>query len=319
MTTPGVTWNEEQDKPLLTAPVIEHLPTRRGQGLYKETAPSWEFGVPWGGVGAWRPAKRSFHSAWINCVALEFTLPEGSFSYLDAIRGLGPPDGGTVEDLFRTVDSYFLNLLTWVGVACDHDTDHEQALSRSEIPGNGLVIRSIEPDGRVSSSTGSTRMSMVSIDTRNDVLNLGTVRKLITLANQDVMPHDSHLLMREAHAARRRGRRRRAVIDAGTATELGLAEWNVASNGDAIPKGGRPRTLGWYVGQAKGVVPANTHTGLVEVRNNAVHHNLVPTHPQVIEALSIADTIVNSIEPLPRELHRTPLNARTPTKPRFWA
>ena len=73
------------------------------------------------------------------------------------------------------------------------------------------------------------------------------------------------------------GNHRRAVIDAGTAVELMLADFNRRVTKVATPP--RP-TLGWYVGQsaiAKAVgFPATTQQDLVDLRNDAVHHNKTP-------------------------------------------
>lgn len=294
--TPSVSWTDD-DRPYLVPPVVEHLPTRRGQGIHASDGLSWENGVPWGDVASWRPADRKFGSAWVNCVAVEFALPKGSFDYLDSTGSLGPPHGGTVAELFRNVDSWFLDLLAWVGVARDHDTDHLEPLNLGEAPGQGLTIRSVESDGRVSSLTSSTELSISMSNV--EPVNLATWRSLLRLVDAGTRPHDSHLLLRGAHIARRRDYRRRAVIDAGTATELVLAEWNVRSNGNRQPPRGRFKTLGWYVIQASAVVPNNAMADLVNIRNNAVHNNYTPTRAEMIEALNIASTIVNAVEPLP--------------------
>ncbi|CUR57329.1 hypothetical protein NOCA240056 [metagenome] len=290
--TPAFVWGTD-DRPHLVAPHVDHLPTQRGQGV----GTLWEHGAPWGAINSCNPSKRTFETAWVNAVALKFALPAGSFGYLDAINRLGPPHGGSVAELFRNIDSWFLELLVWVGVSHDLDTDHLQPLAYGETPGEGLTIRSIESDGTLSSlmSASETRIYMA----RHQGVKLGTLRTLVKLVNDSTQPHDSHLLLREAHLARRRGRLRRAVIDAGTATELALAEWNVRSNGNKQPPRGRFATLGWYVIEAKAVVPTNTMADLVNRRNDAVHKNLTPTPAQAIEAVRLAETIVHGLEPLP--------------------
>ena len=80
--TPSVNWTDD-NRPYLVPPAVEHLPTRRGQGIHASGGLSWENGIPWGDVPSWRPSRRKFGSAWVNCVAIEFALPKGSFGYLE--------------------------------------------------------------------------------------------------------------------------------------------------------------------------------------------------------------------------------------------
>ena len=116
-------------------------------------------------------------------------------------------------------------------------------------------------------------------------------------ANLNVAPTDARLLLRDAYAENRRGRTRRAVIDAGSAVELTLADFAAR---ESVTMPARP-TLGVYVNklQTRASLPANTEVALTHVRNAAIHKNRIPTHADSSTALGIASTVLNAHDPLP--------------------
>jgi hypothetical protein len=114
------------------------------------------------------------------------------------------------------------------------------------------------------------------------------------------MPEDAHLLLREGWAALRRSRLQGAVIDAGAAVELTLADFNRTVTKVNPPKA---PTLGWYISQpalvAGASLPSNIKADLVDVRNAAIHRNSTPSHAKARVALEMAKGLVKRLKPLP--------------------
>lgn len=281
--------------PSLMAPLVKHLPQGRGSGISSPGA--WVHGeVPWGVIGGLMHGKPM--GAWVECVTLEFALPDGSFGHLGAVNRLGAPHGGTVEAYFDGVDEWFHSLATWVGVAIDQDTTHDAPpIETLRTPGAGLTITEVQSDGTVSVPASATR-SNFQLGPRSEGLTLGKLRAVIPLANQGVRPTDARLLLRDAWIEHRRGRARKAVIDACTAAELTLAQWWRATRKRTTPPKGF-ETLGTLLDKKGAPAPSNTKSDLGELRNKAVHENRVPTREQTEVALGIARTILDAVEPLP--------------------
>jgi hypothetical protein len=100
-------------------------------------------------------------------------------------------------------------------------------------------------------------------------------------------------LLAAARVACRTGDRRRALIDAGTATEAALTRiLGLQANHQG--------TLGSLVTLARnrGVsVPADAETSLLVPRNDAVHRGSAPSHASLCRALDITEQLVSRVEP----------------------
>jgi hypothetical protein len=291
MSLPRLEWDELIDKPAVIAPTIDDLPTSQGSGVAIPGVPPDAF--DWGQVNHWWSNSRRLPGAWLNTVALEFTLPDGDIDYYQSTRGLGAPTGPMVQSLFKEVDPWFQRLLEWVGVAVDQDTDYRDPPKGSSVAGLGLTLRAIGPDGQRSSARSA---NMIAVHGGSStLLTLDKFRRVVSQTNRGQTPSDSRLLLRDAYLDLRRGRLRKAVIDAGSATELVLGSWNQANQ---LPVRARA-TLGEHVDKTTAPIPGDSRPGLVQIRNDAIHNNLVPTRAQAQRALEIAKAVLDLLEPLP--------------------
>ena len=245
--TPKITW--VGDRPIVVAPDHPHLPSRRGTGI-RTSKPEPQSWPDWGTVVTWDHRKRRTRGGWIRSVAVSFALPERSLEYSEYLHGVGHIKGKTVEAFFDVVDQWFLGLLTWVAVAVDQDTHHTEPLSGSEIPGEDLTLVAVQKDGSSSLPTSANEVRLA-LDS-SELVPLGRLRSIIKLVNQGSAPDDAHLLLRDAMIDHRRGRHRKAVIDAGAATELALARWNKAHK---TPSSTRLPTLGVLVRSTTAPIP----------------------------------------------------------------
>jgi hypothetical protein len=134
----------------------------------------------------------------------------------------------------------------------------------------------------------------------------------VTLTNTGIEPADEHRFLRDSRAALRRGHLRRAVIDAGTSTEIALSE--------AI----RRRLRGLSVAEEPVAQALRNANGVVELydllaaigatlpgsrdrlmdqlagtRNRAAHAGRVPTLEEARRSLVVADEIVATLSPVP--------------------
>jgi hypothetical protein len=153
-------------------------------------------------------------------------------------------------------------------------------------------------DDRVPFPTSPQHVALFA--TRDEAINLPRLRKAVHEANAGSTPTDAHLFLRDARAALRRGGYRRAVIDAGSAVELTLAQFNAATT--RVNTGGRA-TLGWYVNQpaiaTEANLPSTLGHDLVDLRNNAIHQNRVASCQETVRALALAKQVVARLDPLP--------------------
>lgn len=297
-TTPSIAWNKE-DKPYIVAPKIdgelkryvEHYITNS-----KEAIEKWHY---WGNVSSWHPKKHVASDVYASALLIRFKIDPTKVSYSEYTQGRGHPQGKEINALFKEIDGWFERLAFWVEAVVDQDMSHDHSLSSVRMPGNGLSVFTVEGD---IISLPAHSNSIILRSRSSEKLKLPTLRKIIAHANNGVLPSDAHMLLKESRAARRRGQYRRAVIDAGSATEITLADFNRRA-AHVAPRPGQLPTLGWYVRQraiaARAGLPANTIADLVDIRNRAIHQNLLPTPDETKEALAIAEQIVNEIDPLP--------------------
>jgi len=182
--------------------------------------------------------------------------------------------------------------LEWVGVAEDQDTDYTNPLRGSSVAGIGLTVRAFKPGDQWSRARSANTLSVHGHSSM--MLSLDRFRRVIALTNLGQAPSDSRILLRDAYIDFRRQRLRKAVIDAGSATELVLGAWNRANH---VRVRARP-TLGDHVAATTAPIPADSRPGLVRIRNDAIHNNLTPTTTQTRRALEIAKNVLDLLEPL---------------------
>lgn len=294
--TPLVKWGNNNE-PYIAEPLIDdkikkyvdHYVTNSPKGRKR-----WHY---WGDVSSWSPKKHIVIGPHIGALLMRFKVDPTSITYSDYLYGRGHPQSQKIEKMFYEIDEWFDRLSAWVEVATDQDADPENSLSSMKFRGNNLHIFTIEKDV-VSLPASASHIEFHSHD--HEEVKLPILRKLVNYANTGSLPSDAHMLLREGKAAKRRGQHRRAVIDAGSATEITLADFN--NRVTRIPAGDRP-PLGWYVKQPtiayRAGLPVNTWIDLVDVRNKAIHQNRTPSTNETITALGLAKQIVDLLDPLP--------------------
>jgi hypothetical protein len=100
-------------------------------------------------------------------------------------------------------------------------------------------------------------------------------------------------LLASARMACRRGDRRRALIDVGTAAEAALTSLLGLDQTHGYTLGGLVR----LASQSNLSIPADTDSHLVKPRNDAVHRGLVPSPSTLTLALEITEQLVAQVEP----------------------
>jgi hypothetical protein len=267
------------------------------RGLYGPPY-AWSQSERW---GADRSYDESGSSIRVCMAVVEVSVPGERIFYRSRIDGRpGEPAGKPLYELFTGIDPWFDRVRTWIETLTDQDADPYQPLQAGGRIGNGLTLVTREMQAlslpRASWLVGSARANH-----RQEAISFPLLQCAIEQANRRASPSDAHLLLRDGRAAFRRGYRRRAVIEAGSAVEIVLA--NLNRQVTQVDPDGRSPTLGWYVRQRSiataASLPANTLMDLVNVRNRAIHENLVPTVEAAISALRLAQQIVCHLEPLP--------------------
>jgi len=298
-TTPSLVWKEKDDEPHIVAPLIdeqlkkyvEHYVTNS-----KDKIEKWNY---WGSVNSWNPKTHVALNAHVRALLIHFKIDPSKITYSNYLYGRGHPTGKTIDTLFAEVDEWFERIRVWVEAASDQDINPRAPLRSLEMRGSGLHVFTMEKE-TVSLPANSSSIVLVKRDAEK--VKLPIFRKIINLANAGTLPSDAHMLLCESRAAKRRGQYRRAVIDAGSATEITLADFNNRVTRVGVQPGKLP-TLGWYVNQRAikigAALPTNTKADLVDIRNSAIHQNQVPTTEETNKALALAEQIVNYIDPLP--------------------
>lgn len=276
----GEDWNFE-----VLAPKIEHI----------AKSPRHDDWYYWGKVGEWRTNPPRFEGAWLGSVAFEFELDDERIERSpNAIEGW-TPIGPALDAMFGEVPGWFERLLIWIGAVGSQDTLFDNPHVRPTTVGAGLAFRAIADDG----PSRSAWPRMVNLwRTEAEPVTLGVFRRIVAATNQGRLPPDSHLFLRDARGDLKRDRYRKAVIDAGTAVELVLANWRVTHPASGRDRHGRRPTLGVYVDWTTATLPADTMTGLVHIRNDAIHQGITPTSEQAKRAVEIAIEIVRTYDPL---------------------
>jgi hypothetical protein len=248
----------------------------------------------WGQVSAWRTEPQRVSTAFVRAVWLQFRIRAD-----DPLRDPQSADADSPRELayqevYGDIDRWFEAFRSWLELISDQDLDPENPLPNSHSPGSGLSLFAFdqtELDYFLGVRAISAIAHMVT------PLTVSRLRWGFRQANANAVPSDARLLLRDAYAENRRGRTRRAVIDAGSAAELTLADYAAR---EAVSMPSKP-TLGAYVNklQAQASLPANTKGALVDVRNAAIHENQIPTPAASHTALGIASTVLNKLDALP--------------------
>jgi hypothetical protein len=281
ITLPQVTWAES--KPKVIAPLP---PGPTGGALERwidQTYNGWELFHFWGDVPSYKPAEKELIQSYVSAFLLNFSVDKAALTYSNCLYGRGHPQGELITSIFNEIDVWFDRVRTWTEVCVDQDLDYEAPVTVVSRPGNGLSVVAMDDEGVSLPSTGNHIVVTMSSD---ELLTLPKFIQIVDLANKGALPSAAHCLVRDGHAAFRRKQYRRVVIDAGTATELSLADFNQSSVHATTPPN---PTLGWYARDTmiatQAMLPTNTVTDLVEVRNKAIHENRVPTRAGALQAL----------------------------------
>lgn len=295
MVLPVIEWPEEE--PRIIAPPIDHDTERYVKHYTEDANEGWEKWNYWGEVNRYNSKKRALIQASLNAVIFEFKVDPANITYSRYLHGRGHPQGNGIQKLFADIDKWFESLSTWIEVSLDQDTNPTNPIRTIKIKGYGLQVLTID-EGVVSLPASANNIAVMLKSWQP--VTLGLLRKIIGHVNNGLIPSDAHLLLKDGRAELRRNHYRKAVIDAGSAVEITLADFN--DRVTHINTGPRP-TLGWYVNQptinSQANLPSNTKDDLVEIRNKAIHHNRVPSYNETQLALNLAKQIVGYIDPLP--------------------
>ncbi len=248
----------------------------------------------WGQVSAWRTEPQRVSTAFVRAVWLQFRIRATDPLRSPKSNDANSPRESAYAEVYGDIDRWFEAFRTWLELISDQDLDHEHPLPTGHSPGSGLSLFSFD-ENELDYFLGVRAISAIAHIVTP--LSVARLRLGFRQANANALPSDARLLLRDAYAETRRGRARRAVIDAGSAVELTLADFAAR---EAVTMPAKP-TLGAYVNalQARVSLPANTKVALVDVRNAAIHENHTPTHTDSRTALGIASVVLSKLDPLP--------------------
>jgi hypothetical protein len=299
-TLPIVDWNSGRwgkGNPVLAAPATGLGTTPDGQLLRFATNREKNqpgMGDLWGKVSAWRTEPQKVSTAFVRAMWLQFRIRADDPLRDPQSADTNSPRELAYKEVYGDIDRWFEAFRTWLELMSDQDLDPEHPLPNGHSPGSGLSLFAFD-QGKLDYFLGVRAIS--SIARMVTPLSVARLRLGFRQANANAVPSDARLLLRDAYAENRRDRTRRAVIDAGSAVELTLADYAAR---EAVSMPAKP-TLGAYVKdlQARASLPANTKVALVDVRNAAIHENQIPTHAESHTALGIASTVLDKLDPLP--------------------
>jgi hypothetical protein len=294
-TLPTIEWPKEV--PRVIAPALDPK-LKRYVGHYIYSSDDGRDGEYfWGSVSGWNPKKGRIIRAHLGAVLIKFDVPSDSVTYTEFLHGRGHPQSNQIESLFRDADGWFDRVRTWVEAAVDQDANPDTPLPQLHIPGNNLHILTVEDD--LVSLPATAHHITITADS-SESLGLTKFRKAVMHSNSGRLPSDAHVLLLDGRAAFRRKHHRRAVIDAGSAVEIALADFNRRVTG--VNMGSKP-TLGNYVNQpriaAQAGLSANINLDLVTLRNDAIHQNKTPSREETLLALSLGKETIDHVDPLP--------------------
>lgn len=289
---PSVRWSgdEGQIRADLDSPLWEHVPDDHDWSKTLDT--HW----PWGSVSTYRTDDRETGSAWVSHFRVSTNCTDGP----DAAQS-------AANSMLDALDDWWPSVCDWIEV-----------LTRQVhgVPRATVVLGDSHP---VWTEIHGTRRRLFSRSPQvvNVVHLTGTggpdalTPSLFQSALDQAMiapPPTEWLLVRDGHIALETGATRRAVIDAGTASELAVTkliqDQLAASPEDIIQAmlegyrmlSNRIKLLRKFAGAAS--IPNNVSSVLVEPRNRATHQGANPSAAEAGEALRIAAELVEAAYPL---------------------
>jgi hypothetical protein len=200
-----------------------------------------------------------------------------------------------VEDaLIQRIEGWFADVRSWVEVVTGQDLDYRHRLSDAANPAEGLLI---VRDGSLTDSGTRVYTTRYIRPVTSDEWT-----KILALVGNAQKPPTEYLLMRDAHAALARDQRRRAILDAATASELVLTSVLVKHTVTAPPQRRaevlkRPRMLGGLISSLENQNAAVNLSWtelrkLSKLRNAAIHEGAEPDHLDAAEAITTAAKLV---------------------------
>jgi hypothetical protein len=147
------------------------------------------------------------------------------------------------------------------------------------------------------------------IDSKETAASKSTWQRALRSASRGVTLPDEYIFIRDAKAAVRRDQGRRAVLDAGTATELAVtaalqAKYSSAKQAnlmqlllDSYRMLGRRVDLSKQLGIA---LPNTIVRDLIEPRNRAAHQGATIPHDEAARAVKVANEVVRKYIRLPK-------------------
>ena len=211
-----------------------------------------------------------------------------------------------VDDMVRALHEWTQRLLVWLEVSAGIDVRNDEPPRTTwdeYVDGQVLFVPEGEPF-----VAQVARLPLTFSAAESPAVGSDAWSRSVSHASAATLPPFAHLLLADARAAVRRRDMRRAVIEAGTAAEVVLAEVitaNMAGGPEEIDRVTQASgAMGLYdLAAALGVwLPVSRERvagQLAGPRNAAAHAGLVPTREVLGRALSVAASLVTSLSPLP--------------------
>jgi hypothetical protein len=222
----------------------------------------------------------------------------------------------TSQELFESIGPWSQRLADWLEIVLYHTPMRPFTLRLSRSPTleerDGLRLDHADADGNL------TRHLAVPgpVNPRGEPINgieESTWRAILANVSEGLSPPTEHLLLRDARVAIEEEQPRRAVLDAGTATEIALSRLlddqlrGVRSEVADLVRA-QNRELGRLRSTLKrrfSVELSNSlQQDLIDLRNEAIHTGAKPSIEQAQAALSLAREVVEQAQPLDDVVYR---------------
>jgi hypothetical protein len=207
----------------------------------------------------------------------------------------------------ESIANWHESLRDWVEVLTHQDLDdrHPEELIRglAAVETHAWTFRSEETHKRAYVLANPT---IELRDGSGEPLDRAQWSMAVRRANAQVSPPDSHILLRDARGAARRGATRRCVLDAATAVEITLSpllHQRVSSSlgssvADKLLPKRQPISAKLRVLVALGLVSSSLQGDVFDLRNQVIHDGYPPSGAEARAALSAATAVVSSHSPL---------------------
>lgn len=184
---------------------------------------------------------------------------------------------GPHDQLVDVIDAWFDALRTWAEVVSGQDLDPRHRVYDAEAHGVGLTFLDPAHDGALGMTLGTSRVRP---------LKAAEWARIVERVRAGALPPLEEIISRDSRAAFARGSRRRAVIEAATATEIVLGRY-LRAHKDRLPEAQLRRlsersALGELISIADNAgiefaVPLEDLRALKRLRDAAAHRGTVPT------------------------------------------